>query len=197
MMFEVPLAYPRVYQGSWFDPGYAGAGLRGFRGVSGLGQICTDPETGDAVDCGSTSPSAPSTPPIVIPPMPPVTGPVGGSVNSCPSGEYLDPSSGLCLLSPSSPGSSTSTPTTPSSSLTTAQLAALISSSGSAASSVIKATSSPYVIPGTNVLYNPATGQIVGASGLTSSTLDASLSGIMPLLLLALAAFAVIEMGKK
>jgi hypothetical protein len=48
-------------------------------------------------------------------------------------------------------------------SLTAAQAAALIAQLGSTANSVYKSTQTPYTIPGTNLVYNPATGQLLNA----------------------------------
>jgi hypothetical protein len=73
--------------------------------------------------------------------------------------------------------------------LSLAQISALISTTAGAANAVLKSTQSPYVLPGTNVIYNPATGQLANASyvGLTSGSLGlslGSLSGMLPLLLI-------------
>ena len=58
----------------------------------------------------------------------------------------------------------------------------------SAGLAIFKATSSPSLIPGTNLVYNPATGQVSNATtGLTGSQLASTL-GLSPQLLLLLGA---------
>lgn len=81
--------------------------------------------------------------------------------------------------------------------LSAAQIAQLVASAANAGVSVLKATSSPYAIPGTNLVYNPATGQILPSSGLlnTASTLGTSM---MPVLLIGAAVLGlVLVMSKK
>ena len=58
--------------------------------------------------------------------------------------------------------------------LTAAQIAAIVNSAAAAGISVFKATSSPYAIPGTSLVYNPATGQIANSLGLTGSQIAAT-----------------------
>jgi hypothetical protein len=81
-------------------------------------------------------------------------------------------------------------------SITPAQIAAIISSSGSAAASIIKSTASPYVIPGTSVVYNPATGQMSSSTGLstTATAITSEISSFLPLILLAVGAMIVLPM---
>lgn len=58
------------------------------------------------------------------------------------------------------------TPTTPAGSTSSsASDAALIAALTSAGTKALTASQTPYVIPGTNSIYNPATGQITAASG--------------------------------
>jgi hypothetical protein len=103
------------------------------------------------------------------------------------SGINYDPS----LLDPTllsvgldtSPGSTT-TSTGSSSGVTPASIAAAIAAAANAATGVYRATSTPSVIPGTNAIYNPATGQITNAGLLSTSGLGTTLSSMLPLLLL-------------
>lgn len=72
--------------------------------------------------------------------------------------------------------------------LSPAQISSIINSALSAGLAVFKATSSPSLIPGTNLVYNPATGQVSNATtGLTGSQLASTL-GLSPQLLLLLGA---------
>jgi hypothetical protein len=78
-------------------------------------------------------------------------------------------------------------------------LSQMIAALGTAANSAVSAynkTQAPYVLPGTNVLYSPATGQIAGASpiGVTASQLSTSLLPIAAIV--AVVAFVLI-MGRK
>lgn len=69
------------------------------------------------------------------------------------------------------------------------QISSILSSAAQAAIASYKAVQQPGLIPGTNLVYNPSSGQILNASGsLTASTsgLTASGSGITILLLLGL-----------
>jgi hypothetical protein len=67
--------------------------------------------------------------------------------------------------------------------LSPAQIAQVIGSASQAGVSILKATSAPYAIPGTNLVYNPATGQILpGSGGIVSTPFGVggvSSSGIM------------------
>lgn len=141
--------------------------LAGFRG---MGDMCYDPDAGE-VECGSSTPSTTTT--------------SGDDYSNLqiPVTQSLPPVN----LNTSTPAAG--------STMTPAQLAALISGSGQAASSLIRSTSSPYVIPGTNVIYNPATGQIAGSStAVTASVLG---SNLMPFLIVGTAAVMLIILAKK
>lgn len=78
--------------------------------------------------------------------------------------------------------------------VTATQIAALIAQAAGGANAVYKSTQSPYVIPGTNVVYNPATGQYANAAGIAAAGLGTSLGGMLPLLLIGL---VVVMLGKK
>lgn len=81
--------------------------------------------------------------------------------------------------------------------MTPAQLASIISSSGAAASSILKSTQSPYVIPGTSVVYNPATGQMSSSTGLSAASTE--ITSMLPIILLAVGAMIILPMlgGKR
>lgn len=85
-----------------------------------------------------------------------------------------------------------------SSSGSSGSIAAYLASLTNAASGAIKAatTPAPYVLPGTNTLYNPATGQIVGSVN-SSGALSTSALGGSGLLLLMLAGFAIFALEKR
>ena len=82
--------------------------------------------------------------------------------------------------------------------LSAAQIAQIIGSSTNAAVSVYKATSSPSLVAGTGLVYNPATGQLVsGTTGAqVASSIASSLSSILPLLLVVGAAVLILPMLK-
>jgi hypothetical protein len=78
--------------------------------------------------------------------------------------------------------------------LSAAQIANIFNSAASAGINVFKATSSPYAIPGTSLVYNPATGQLASSTGLTAAGLAtvqaagitaSSLTSMMPIILIA------------
>lgn len=86
--------------------------------------------------------------------------------------------------------------------LTAAQIAQIFTSASSAGLAIFKATSSPSLIPGTNLVYNPATGQVTNSlTGLTGSQLASTLGvgslSIGTLLLLGGAAFLLIMLSNK
>jgi hypothetical protein len=77
--------------------------------------------------------------------------------------------------------------------LSAAQIANIFNSAASAGVNIFKATSSPYQIPGTSLVYNPATGQIASSTGLTPTGLAtvqaasisaSSLTSMLPILLI-------------
>jgi hypothetical protein len=83
-----------------------------------------------------------------------------------------------------------------------AQIAQIFTSAASAGIAVFKATSSPSLIPGTSLVYNPATGQVANAStGLTGSQLATTLGvgsmSIGTILLLGGAAVLLLMMTSK
>ena len=104
------------------------------------------------------------------------------------SGEIVD-SNGNIIQGPTSGGAGSGL-----------NLAQLLGAALTAATTAVKlnlATQSPSLIPGTSLVYNPATGQIANAVG-TTQALTSSLSSMLPLLLLAGGAFLLISMmGKR
>lgn len=95
-------------------------------------------------------------------------------------------------------GGSTFNSTPSTSGLTSAQLASIISTAGQAAISIAKATSTPSVIPGTGLVYNPATGQFLPSSGAVAGTaqIASSFSQYIPLAILAIGALFVLKAAK-
>jgi hypothetical protein len=97
------------------------------------------------------------------------------------------------------------TPVTPTQAgLTAAQQAQLIAATGNSAVSLIRtAAGGPYQVAGTNLIYNPATGQLTTAAATNATaTLTAGLAGLtpyIPYIAIAIAAIVVLPMltGKK
>jgi hypothetical protein len=101
-------------------------------------------------------------------------------------------------------GTTTNPATLSSQGLTPAQIAAIFNGAVSSATAIYKTTQTPGLIPGTSVVYNPATGQLINSSllttagGVVSTASLSSLSSLLPLLLIGGVALVVIEgMGKK
>jgi len=155
--------------------GYVGLGARRMprfafgRGLRGLGaEICTDdPTTGDqyCYDDG--------------------TGTGGGTG----TGPIIDPETGKPILPPLPPSQiPLNSPITPAQAgLTPAQIAQLITATGNASVSLIRtATGGPYTVAGTNLIYNPATGQLTSAAnpyGFNLSSLNmSSITSNLPLI---------------
>ena len=99
------------------------------------------------------------------------------------------------------PGLNTQTNLNPSGSsassgLTATQIASILGTAANTATSVYKATESPYLIPGTNILANPGGTPIVGANSAALTT--SSLSSISPLLIvLVIGGVLLMSMGGK
>lgn len=115
--------------------------------------------------------------------------PAGGVVDLSGGNSTIDPLTGLPYFT--NPGGNVSiplnTPLTPAQAgLTTAQIAALIAATGNSAVSLIRtASGGPYTVAGTNLVYNPATGQLttVAAVNATAGLNLSSLTSNLPLLL--------------
>ena len=154
---------------------------RPVRGMRGLGQTqycsCADGSYyGDApatCDDGSVATCNATAPPTTTTPM----------TTTCPAGQIATYGSGQ--MSCTDPSLILNTPLTPAQAgLTAAQQAQLIAAVGNSAVSLIRtAAGGPYQVAGTNLIYNPATGQLTTAStaGLTSSL--STLTPYLPYLL--------------
>ena len=155
------------------------------RGLRGLGQTqyceCADGSYyGDAPATCEDGSSATCTASAPLPP-PPATAPP--ATTTCPAGQIATYGSGQ--MSCTDPSLILNTPLTPAQAgLTAAQQAQLIAAVGNSAVSLIRtAAGGPYQVAGTNLIYNPATGQLTTAStaGLTSSL--STLTPYLPYLL--------------
>lgn len=71
--------------------------------------------------------------------------------------------------------------------------AKLVQVSSQALISGVKQTQSPYLIPGTNLVYNPATGQLGSGPGTTASQVSSS---VLPIVIVA-GLLAFVFMGRK
>lgn len=83
--------------------------------------------------------------------------------------------------------------------LTAQQLSAIIAAGGQAAINIAKATSTPSVVPGApGLVYNPATGQFIPASGIVAGTaqIASSFSQYIPIAILAIGAIFVMKAAK-
>ena len=78
-----------------------------------------------------------------------------------------------------------------------AQLLAAIAQAGAAGSAIYKSTQSPSLVAGTGLVYNPATGQLVNASGVLPTAATSSISSLLPLLLIGGAILLISGMGKR
>lgn len=168
-----------VYQPGWGGP----KPLRVTRGMLGLGQTCActgdtgspcilsggaciDSESGDPCDCSPTT--APVTTPVTTTPAAPAP---STSVSNFAPGSCWDsslnpvacgPGASYVVASDGSLTSYTGGATPAGGGLTTAQLTALtntIAAGGQTAINISKALSTPSLVAGTGVVYNPATGQ--------------------------------------
>jgi len=80
--------------------------------------------------------------------------------------------------------------------LTGDQIAKIIAASASGALNIFRQTSTPGIVPGTNLVYNPATGQFLPASGVGLTAQQVSSSAI-PLGLAAVAGLVLLMMVMK
>lgn len=172
-----------------------GLGLSGpkrLRGFRGLGCGCSqEDEAGTCLD-----PEPCSTSPGPLPPMPPLpTPPTGGITDSaaaCGAGwSIVLNSAGQPICQQNTP---LNTPLSPAQAgLTPAQQAALISATGNSAVSLIRtAAGGPYTVAGTNLVYNPATGQLTTSVGANATALASSITPYIPMIGLALAALLIV-----
>lgn len=178
--------------------GYSSPGL--LSGMRGLGQDDSGVDL-SSIDLSQLGGSSIST----------ITDPSGSTVIPLPtSTSSVDLSSvfaGEGYTAANAPNTITLTPTQQSaftSQLSAAQQAQLISSIGNSAVSLIRtASGGPYTIAGTNMVYNPATGQLTTQAATNAlATLSGGLGSLtqyMPIILLAVAAIVILPMitGKK
>lgn len=190
--------------------GFVDAGLMGLRGLGCDDEVCDD--DGSNCEClDSTSPTTIATAPPSLPVATPVTTVAGSptATGSLPAGMCYDLSGNMISCSNGSSGSGNValTPaqqTAIQAQMTPAQQAALIAATGNSAVSLIRtAEGGPYTVAGTNLVYNPATGQLsTTASVNATAALTGGLASIgpyLPMILLAIGAIIVIPMitGKK
>ena len=201
----------KFYDLNW-PPMYTGVKSTGFTspGLLGLGQVANCTEYDENNNCVAYSTDYPATPiatPVITQPVSPAT-PSG----SCVVGG-IDPANGFQILSCSggaitseldyNSSSSLNTPLTPAQAgLTPAQQAALIAATGNSAVSLIRtAAGGPYTVAGTNMVYNPATGQLTttAAVNATAGVNLSSISAYIPYIALAIGAIVLLPMltGKK
>jgi len=126
-----------------------------YGGLSGLGQDPTD--TGSSVQLVFASDTTtPNTASDVLANMPTLTAPA-----YVPTPSAADLTANPDILSSALPTGASSSSGSSSPSSTTAQDIAALGPALAAAAKGISAASGPYQIPGSNYIYNPATGQIL------------------------------------
>ena len=89
--------------------------------------------------------------------------------------------------------------TQPGSSSTAADIAAAANAAANAAKA-LATTQGPYVVPGTNTIYNPATGQITSLAAINTTAatpLATTLSSMLPIAAIALGAVLVFGMMRR
>lgn len=125
-----------------------------------------------------------------------------GGANNPSLPPVLPPSLPISSQGPLVPGVISSSPSSTTASGTSAAqiLAALAQGAGSGAT-IYKALQTPSLVPGTNLVYNPGTGQLQNALGISAgaigSSLTSSVSSLLPLLLLGGLAVLVFSSLKK
>jgi len=94
--------------------------------------------------------------------------------------------------------SGTPAPTnTPASGSTLAQWIAALGIASQSATSAYKATQSPSLVPGTSVIYNPATGALSSGVATNLTALGSSFTSFIPLLLIGAVGLFLINSGKR
>jgi hypothetical protein len=179
---------------TWQGPEYS-APFDSLSGLRGLGDCSYDAD-GNLIpgSCDTTG-----LPPIDTTPAQPILTPAPSTGVTPPSGyTCIEDANGICT-GPLTPITSAAPPAGSSTSgqLTPAQLAALINAGAQTGVSIVKSTQSPTVIPGTSAIYNPATGQILGAAPLGGAAGATSTLNVFPILLLVGGFVLVMSMGKK
>jgi len=185
---------------------YSGGPTENLMGLWGLGDCSMYPGTDyeelgvcydDSGDVLGNDPDY-ITPAVINPITNTNLGPTAGDVPAagCPQG--VDLSTGLCV---STGAVYTPTVTSYPPGNTSAQNAALLAAITQAGSKVLTATAQPYLIPGTNSIYNPATGAITTAALTAGQTAAASVattnalaSSLMPIAMIGVAALVLMMM---
>jgi hypothetical protein len=152
-----------------------------FHGFMGLGQDDSGDDT--EITTTYTEPTGGGTTPITVPDV---------SCDSVPLSSMTAQQMSNCGYTVSTGGSVTLTPQA--AGLTPAQTAQLIAATGNSAVSLIRtAAGGPYQVAGTNLIYNPATGQLTTSTAVNASaSLTAGLASIGPYVPLIIGAIAAI-----
>jgi len=155
-----------------------------FRPIHGLGQEdgSFDYTTPTPIDTSVTPidtsvVSFPTVPTTALPNLPPIS-----TIN--PSTGYASDLSAaeIAFLQGGAAPSAGSTTT---GAQTAAQILAAAAQAAGAGSAILKSTQSPGLIAGTSLVYNPATGQILSATGGTpAAAVTSSLTSMLPILLI-------------
>jgi len=142
-----------------------------FRPIHGLGQEdgSFDYTTPTPIDTSVTPidtsvVSFPTVPTTALPNLPPISSIIASNLSASDGGPV--PASG-------STGAQTA-----------AQILAAAAQAAGAGSAILKSTQSPGLIPGTSLVYNPATGQIMSATGAAPAVTTLSLTSMLPILLI-------------
>jgi hypothetical protein len=191
----------KFYDLNW-PPMYTGVKSTGFvsPGLLGLGQTdtCTTDANGDEYCTSTSSDPVITTDTPALPLTTPNVSCDSVSPSSMTAAQLLN-----CGYQLPTGSSSLNTPLTPAQAgLTPAQQAALIAATGNSAVSLIRtAAGGPYTVAGTNLVYNPATGQLTtpaAVNALAGVNLS-SISAYIPYIALAIGAIVLLPMltGKK
>lgn len=174
-----------------YQPGWGG-----FVGLEGLGQ-----DDSTITDLPVYAPSDVTLPDFTTISLPSTTGPISmPEINpsdlSIPGYTY-DPGSGMYFpTSTSVTGGSIPVPSsTAGSGLSLAQLLGSAATAAQTAAAINKTLQSPALIPGTNLVYNPATGQITSGVATTSTAVGSLLAS--PVTILAIGALLILMMSGK
>jgi hypothetical protein len=124
----------------------------------------------------------------------PTTGGTTDSNAACGAGWTIVLDSNGNPICQQNSSTSLNTPLTPAQAgLTPAQQAQLIAATGNSAVSLIRtAAGGPYTVAGTNLVYNPATGQLTTSAGANATALASSIGAYLPMIGLGLAAILII-----
>jgi hypothetical protein len=165
-----------------------GGGVHGF---AGLGDQCYDDTSDSYYDCGDTTGGDTSSTGLTQANTPLTT----AQVAQLEASNWATPSTNV----------PTGAATTGGQSLNAQQIAQLISAAATSATSIYKGTQSPFLVPGTNVIYNPATGALSNGSGINLSSIlgtasvtgTTGISGTTVLLIGGLGLLGLMVMGRR